>query len=48
MTIIETVTRDDVETLRSVLDTIELFPSEMLPDMLGTHFDGNEKRSAQG
>ena len=40
---IKTVTRDDVETLQSVLDTIELFPSEMLPDMLGAHFDGGEE-----
>ena len=39
---IKTVTRDDVEALQSVLGTIDLFPSEMLPDMLGAHLDGGE------
>lgn len=37
---IRTMMRDDLPALQRVLDTIELFPSDMLPDLAGPYLDG--------
>ena len=39
---IRKVVRNDLEGLRNVLDTIELFPAEMLDDMMLDYFDNSE------
>lgn len=39
---IEQTTRNDIPALQQVLDATELFPSEMLPDMLGASLDNNQ------
>lgn len=39
---VETSTQADLATLGKVLDQTELFPSEMLPDMIGGFLDGSD------
>ena len=36
---IRMVTRDDVSDLKEILDTVDLFPSEMLDDMISHYLD---------
>jgi len=38
-TSIRKIRKDDIEHLKSVLDSIELFPSEMLEEMIADYFD---------
>ena len=39
---IRKVVKNDVEGLKSVLDSIDLFPAEMLDDMMSNYFDNPE------
>lgn len=41
-TSIREVQKDDLNHLKSVLDSIELFPSEMLEDMIADYFENQE------
>lgn len=38
-------TKDDIPALQQVLETTQLFPSEMLPDMLGDSLSGAQAES---
>lgn len=42
MTTIRKVRKDDLEGIKQVLDTIDLFPSEMLDDMISDYFNNPE------
>lgn len=43
-TSVRKVQKDDLNHLKSVLDSIELFPSEMLEDMITDYFENQENQ----
>jgi ribosomal protein S18 acetylase RimI-like enzyme len=44
MTLIRQVLKQDIPELKMILDTIQLFPSDMLEDMISDYFDNPESQ----